>query len=668
MKKIISIILILSIILVSCSKEENIEKKFFKTYKVSSWLISSKDSILETVEWKNTTLLSFKNPWRITNIFVKEWDKVKSWQILATLWNEEANINLIWSYNILEEIQNMWINVYWMWNDTKNIKNSLNNLYDEKIKLIELEYNKAKIATQISEKDLNLAKSNYDDTSLIFSWTLLSSEQTIKQAENAYNLANNNLENTKKLLELEKNNIEKNAVNSLTNAYIIARNAKNYLDNILWITNENKDRNDYFELFLWAKNFNSKTKAEDSFRIFNNKYEQTYKLYQENIVDKTNIPKDTLIIVLNNALETLNSLRNNLHDTMDLLDNSVTSSNFDENTLNWMKNQITILIANLEQAILNPSAIWMTWVKWSIEGIESFDKNYDLKIKQLEDSLNIAYQNLELTKTWKDITKNDNSKNISNLQTNISIKEDNLNLSKIWEIEIQKSIELTKKEKESKLSELDAKISEIQSKLSEIWSKKAELKMNSQLAQNNIESWIIKAPFDWIIIKKMIDIWSVVWAWIPIITITSLDWKYIKTYINNENYNKNIWDNIQLINENNNYTSNWIISLLNETKDIINKKNYTEIEIKDIKINIWDRYFINISWKNKPKQIIIPQNSIIDKYTEPWVFVYNNWIANFKIIKIIESDNNFVAIDWLKIWDIIITDWKDNILDWERLN
>lgn len=46
-------------------------------------------------------------------------------------------------------------------------------------------------------------------------------------------MAKSNLENSKRLLGLERENMEKNALNSLTNAYIVARNARDAVDSIL---------------------------------------------------------------------------------------------------------------------------------------------------------------------------------------------------------------------------------------------------------------------------------------------------------------------------------------------------------------------------------------------------------------------------------------------------
>lgn len=664
MKKILSILIIFSLFLSSCAKEEVLEKKYYKTYEVWEWYISSKSSMLETVVWINITDLSFKNPWRIKEIFVKKWDIVKKWQFLATLTNEEGNINYAGSLNILNEIQNMWIDISSMWNDTKKIKSSISNLYDSKIAFLENEVEKSKLWISLAQKDLDLAKSDYVNTSKTLSWTNLSNQQKIKQAENALNMAKNNLENSKKLLESNKINIQKNAVNSLTNAYIIAKNGRDYVDNILWVTDLNKAKNDDFEQYLWAKKIITKTTAETSFAVFNKSYEETYILYQNNIVWKTDIPKDVLLNILNKALITLENLRTNLHDTSEVLNNSISSMTFSESMINEMKNQISTLLTNLEQSIL--SQTW-AWIKWSIENIESFDNDYNLKIKQLEDSINISEQDLILAKTWKDINLSDIAKNIAGLKTNISVKEDNLDISKIWKEESIKNIELTKQEKIAKLAEIDANLWEIQSKLSEVNAKKAEVQMNSNLAKNSIESWIIKAPFDGIIVDKYFDLGTVVWAWIPIMKLSSNDWKFIKTYIDNNYYSFSKLSEINMKSEKDQRIFTWTVVNIDKIQDLTTKKNYIEIEIKDKETQIWDRLKL-ILWKEKKqKQIIIPLNSIINKYSEPWIFVLENGYAKFKIIKLKESDENFVAVEWIKIWEKIITDWKDNIIDWEKL-
>ena len=654
-KTLISILLISWIFLTSCGTQEVVEKKNYQTYDVKTWSLSTSDSILSTIEWLNTTSLSFKAPGKIAQIYVKTGDKVKSGDILATLWNEEWNITYAWLLNIMSSIDSMWY-------DTNNIKEAVNSLYDQRLNLLQDSYSKSLIATQMAQKDLDLAKKTAVDSNSMFSGSILSTNQKIVQAQNALKMAQNNLNNSKKLLENEKENIEKNSLNALSNAYIIARNSLDYTDELLGVTDMSRNKNDSYEMYLGAKNTSLKTKAENTFREFNTKYSDTYKYYQENISWKSNIPENKIVLALQKALDTLESLRILLHDSKDVLDNSISSSSFPDATLNWMKSQISTLISNLEQAILSPSSLWMVWVKWSIEAMNSFWKNYDLKMKQLEDALDITTQDVEMAKTGLDISKSDISKNREALITNVKIKEDQLNLSRIWEWEVLKNIELVKNERTSKLAEINAKTSEINSK-------KSETSMNTNLAANSMESGIIRSPFDGIITSKMMDIGTTVWAGTPIIWISSLDKKLVKTYINNSKYKLNVWNKIKLRNSKDSKEYDATIKLVDVMQNLNNKKNYIEIEATSPELNIWDRVTVLLSEEKDNKAlIIIPTKAIIYKYSQPGVFILENNTAKFKLIEITGSDETFSSVNWLKVWDKIITEWKDNILDWEVLN
>ncbi|MDP2090640.1 MAG: HlyD family efflux transporter periplasmic adaptor subunit [Candidatus Gracilibacteria bacterium] len=664
MKKILSIIIISTILLTSCTKEEVIEKKYFQTHTVGEGFISSKDSILSTVVGMNVSDLSFKVPGRIKEIYVNKGDKIKAGQVLAILSNEEGSIHYAGAQAILGELRNMGIDTSNMLNDTANIKSAIEKVYDGKINLIENNYKKSSINIETAKKDLELSQSNYKYTNQMYTDTSMSNEQKIKQAENALNMAKNNLENSTKLLQNDKINIQINAVSSLTNAYIIARNARDYIDTIIGVTEANKNKNDAYEVYLGAKKSSTKNKAENSFIEFSNSYDETYKLYANNVVGKSEIEKDTLLTVLNKALSTLESLRINLHDTKDVLDNSIESYNLSGNTITNMQNQVSNMLGDLELAILSPSG---AGIKGAIESINSFDKNYDLKIKQLEDAVTISNEDLNMAKTGKSISASDISKNLENLKTAINIKQDSLDIAKIGAEEAIKNIELTKLEKVSKLAEIDANLSQIKSKLSEVGSKKSEIQMNANLAINSIESGIIKAPFDGIIIDKYFSIGEVIGAGIPIIKVSSTDGKYIKTYIDNVNYglaNSNI---VNLKNEKIDNTFSGTITKIDNTLDINSKKNYIEILINDDKTNIGDRLTLLLGKENKEKQIIIPINSVITKYSQAGVYVIENKKAIFKMINIIDSDSSFVAISGLKAGDKIITEGKDNILDGEEV-
>lgn len=664
MKKPISLVLALMLLLASCSSWEVAEKKFYNTFEAKEWYVSSKDSVMAVAEGDNVSFLSFKNPWRISEISAKKWDVVKAWQILAKLSNEEWQISYAWASSIIDWISKMWVDISSMWADTSKIRSAVESMYDGKLSLINKDYEKARLWLGLAEKDLELAKSNYDSVAKISSGTSLTNEQKIRQAENAYNMAKSNLDNSTELLGLDRQNTYKNALNSLSNAYIIARNSRDYLDSILWVTDLNKNKNMEFEVYLWARLTNSRSNAENSFRKFSSLYDTTYVKYEAITKDTSNLTKETLLPVLESALPTLEALRDALHDTMTVLDSSVTSTNFTNDMLNWMKSQVTTLLSNLEMAILSPT--W-AWVKWSLEAVEAYDASYDLKMKQLQDAFKIAEEDVNLARTWKDISSSDMQKNLQSLKTNISVKEDSLEIAKISMEQAQKWIDLTIKEKISKLAEIDANMSEIRSKLSEASTKKAEANMNAQMAANSIESWIIRAPFDWVITMRNYDVWWVVWAWMPVFQVSSTDKLLAKTYIDNSSYLLSVWDSIMLRLDDKWEVFSWSVLKIDNNKDLNTKKNYIEVNLPSWKITVWDRLTLLLSANNSEKRILIPVGSIISKYWQPWVFVVEWKKAKFKLIKIIDQDDIFAWVTWISKWEKVIVDWKDNIIDGEQL-
>lgn len=100
---------------------------------------------------------------------------------------------------------------------------------------------------------MELAKSTLLNSTAIFSGSSLSDVEKISQAQRNLEYARNNLTNSKKLLETQGESLRKNALNSMSNAFIIARNARDFIDETLGVTPTNKTKNDTFEIYLGAK-------------------------------------------------------------------------------------------------------------------------------------------------------------------------------------------------------------------------------------------------------------------------------------------------------------------------------------------------------------------------------------------------------------------------------
>ncbi|MDD2916948.1 MAG: HlyD family efflux transporter periplasmic adaptor subunit, partial [Candidatus Gracilibacteria bacterium] len=631
---------------------------------VTEGFVQSKDSVLATVTGMDSPDMSFKTSGRIASISIKTGDTVKKGQILATLGNEEAKIAQKGTLGILSEIQRMGVDISAMGNDTAKIRSALSSLYDGKIQVLEGEYEKSQVGVSLAEKDLSLARVNLKSVSEISSGTSLSDEQKIAQAENTLTLARNNLENTQKLSNLTMESTEKNAVNALANAYIIARNAKDSVDTILGITSANASKNDVYETYLGAKKPETVSLAVSSFWKFQTSYDQTYSLYQSSIVGKTSIPKETLMNMLSQSLLTLENLRQNLHDTKDVLDNSIDSSIFPADTIATMKNQISTLLSSLELAILTPAG---GGVKGSMEAIDTTAKSSELTTKQLEDALRIATENVNLAKTGKSISSSDIFKNIENLKAQVSMKEDALKLALLNQDQSSKNIELTRQEKLSKLAETDARISEIGSKLREAGSKQAEAQMGADSATESMESGIIKAPFDGVVLEKYADVGTTVSAGMPILKLSSNTGKYLKTSIDTTRSPLTLGDIVSMKDEKSGASHTGSITRLDALQDMATRKHAIEIRLANESLQIGDRVMILFGKATTEKQMIIPENALVTKYGTPGVYVLQDGQAHFQLVTVLGRDTTSAAILGLKVGEKIITDGKDNILDGERV-
>lgn len=470
----LSLIICSTLLLSSCTTEPVSEKKHFSVFTIGTGAFTQTDNVMATVEGKTTADLSFKASGRIATMSVEPGQSVKKGQILATLGNEEASITTAGLSNILGDIT--------------GIRSSVGSLYDNRIENLANDSDRARLGVELATKDLELAKQILQNSRSIFSDSILSSGEKVSQAEKGLEYARNNLVNSEKLLAIQGESLRKNALNSMSNAFIVARNARDFADQTLGVTEANRSKNDAFEIYLGAKNSAVKTTAENSFRAFNAEYETMYAWYYVNIVGKDTVSKETLSGALGRSLRTLEHLREMLHTLSNTLENSISSSNFSESDLDALKNKTTAFLSNTELSMLDSNG---GGVKGSIAAIDVFDSGYALKIQQLEDSVKLAEADLALAKTGKDTSSGDVQKNLATLTMNIKMKEDALKLAQVSISSVEKNREILDSERKSKLSETDSKLS--------------ETRMNKNLANNTIESGIIRAPFDGIILKKYLE-------------------------------------------------------------------------------------------------------------------------------------------------------------------
>lgn len=537
---------------------------------------------------------------------------------------------------VLGDMARMGMSIDAMRGNTAEIRKALDILYNERIANMANDTKKADIGVELARKDLELTQTNLANSLAIFSGSLSSSAEQVSQATKNLALATNALENTRRLLAIEDANIQKNSLSSMSNAFIIARNARDFSDEILGVTTANRYKNDAYEVYLGAKNSNSKTEAEGAFQKFNTEYEAMYAWYYANIVGKTSISKDTLKEGLNRSLLIMTDLRDMLHAVSNVLENSITSSSFPDSALQTLKTQTSTLLGNVELSILTEGG---AGIKGSINGLETFASTADLKLAQLEDTRTLAEENLTIARTGKDTSASDVRKNIDALKMAIKMKEDALRMAQIGTQEVVRGRSILEAEKTSKLREIEAKIAEIDAKNTELDSKMSEVSMNRNLANNTIESGIIRAPFDGIVLSKTADIGTVINAGMPVFSLSSTPASLIRINFNLSETPLEVGQKVAispLLDTLSGALFAKVVTIRKEA-DTLHNKQYAELELTDTTLSIGDRVEVLLSRKNTQtrQELVLPNMAIITKYGEPGVYILDNGKVKFTLVTIL---------------------------------
>lgn len=637
MKKLI-IILLFALIFSSCSEQKEVKNEvYYKTWSVVNWNLNSQESFIWYTDSFTKADFWAKVWWKITKINFWEWNYVKSWDLLATLDSTEAKSSFNSTNDVISSLS--------------DLKQKTSNMYDEQIKASKAKIDQINTNLEIADLQISWTNSANSDTKNITQNQLKTIETQIDQAKTSLETANLNLENTKSNLSQKEDIIYSNSKNSISNSIILWNNIIDFLDNLFWVTQKNKTKNDLFEIYLWAKDTKNKDLVEKEISDLILKFESiktdfnnlNWKEDSKNLLNKANnLFSNEFRIVLKNSYK--------------VLEDSVSTTTLTDTNITTYKTQISSFQSQNEQIILNVSWNYIVWLKWSLDSIDNFNKesksNTDLLQKQVElaqkqlDVLNQTYNQYSSIWDWQ----------INDVGTKLEVikkQKDTLN-NQLNELNL--NINALNEQKSAKLQEIDTQISQTKSSLKNSWVM--------------IDNWKIYSSISWIVTKKYVEVWQIVWSWTPILSVSENSDIKININIWDEELksiklNDEVWVSIDWISEN----LKWYIKNILPTKDKITKKTTIEISLKNIdkKISIWS--FSKVYLKdNSSSGLIISNSSIINQYMQPWVFVLDKSKIQFKNIKIISSDNNSSIIQWLNSWEIIITEWKQNLFDWQQIN
>lgn len=615
MKKIFTLIIIL--LLSSCNNNDfKIIEKKISTWVVLTWSIDIDQNYIGYIEWKEMIDLSSEISWKLIDIYFEEWDFVKKWELIWKIDSWEAQIWYINSKNIINKLY--------------STKKSIIESYDEQIIIYELQLLKNNILNNWLKVWLK-NNINIKNTEL-------------ELAKIWINLSRSNFEQSLNILEINKSNIISNSKNSIVWAIILDTNIINFIDNILWITEKNKDKNDNFENYLSAKNSLYLKQAIEKFTNTNNKY-LIYKKFYDNNIEWIEPDIDNILIGLDDWIILAEELNSVLNLVYKVLDNTIENVNFTKITIDNYKNTLLEFWNDIESSLINISWDYILWLKWSNQSIIDINELIKKETTLLKNKISYSeekYNQLKIINDWI-----------------ISDKwfENDVSIKNIDEVKI--NIELLKKQKKTKILEIESLI------IKTNWERDSSLEI--------INNGNIISPIDGIILSKYFEIWQIILNWNPVVKIWNNSELVVKVWINNDLYkNISIWDKILLHIDWSNSDVFWYISKIYPFKDLYNKKHIVEISINNIdkKINIWS--YVDVFFQNKTElknldTNLISNKSIVSKYMLPGVYVLKKWYAVFTYIDIIKQNELFSEIKWLNTGDIIIINWKENIWDWELL-
>lgn len=635
MKKIIAILTLSSLLLFSCSKiqeetkdiSKNIEKKDFliETKKVSDFWNNFEIIKNWKMISKNELSIQSQASWKISKILKKEWDKLQAWETIMI---------------IDDSISNFWINIEKIQNnidklnlsyETNNI-NLQKNIDDLKIALekAQLNYN-----TTYKNSKIVLSKSEYDYNSSLNTSNISKEKNTldIEKLEKDLSKAKLDYETSIKNDENTINSFKENIKTYYYQIDLLSVDLINFLDEVFWVSDINKYKNDSFEIYLWAKNTSLKNQLENEIRFLLSNTSLKNK-------DLSNLDNTSLEDELSNLEKNITNLKNIVSLAEDVVRNSITSSSFSQNNIDSyissLNNYSNSLQSNYSQIISLKNNI-KSFLDTYLEVRKSKEKQIDILLSSIElskksiDIWNISIDNsIENTKTSFDKTKIDLDNQVQNALLTLQ--------------QAQANYDNAIKNKELTLKNIKLSIKEAQTSMEEM--------------QKNYQKLIIKSPISWIIQDIKVDLWQDVSIWRELLTFVWDNEKMIEFYVNSEELkNFYIWQKWDI--SYNDKTISWeIINISSVWNDKFNFK--ITVKIIDKVDLIWD--FAKISFKNNSQKFLLNLNYVKIIWNEKWVInIFENWKIVEKKLDLWKTYNwKIEIITPLKNEDkIIITDIKN---------
>ncbi len=368
----------------------------------------------------------------------------------------------------------------------------------------------AEIGKRLAESDLELAQKNLENSKLVFSGSALSASERVIQAEQSLSLAESQFANTSALLEEQEASLRSSALASLAGAFVNARSARDFADEILGITDENRHLNDAYDEYLGVKDSATLPKADSAFRKFDAEYRETYQWYYANVAGKNDVGLPLAKEALAHASETLVLQREALHALKGVLEKTVESTALPREGIDALSQKTDAFLQNLETSLLSSGG---GGIDGTGRAIAAFERNRELQLSTLSDSVKLAKTALEIAKSGKAVTSGDEKRNVDALEIAVRVKREGLAAAEENLLKASAAAEMAKREMEAKIKETEAQASEARVK-------RREAETGLALSGERAGYSEIRAPFSGVITEKYAEIGNLVSPERPVLQIS----------------------------------------------------------------------------------------------------------------------------------------------------
>ena len=357
---------------------------------------------------------------RVSSVWVKVWDKVSAGQVLARLDDSIGN------YGISLERSNIWIESAQINYDYTKL--SLDQqIEDARLRLEELERN-LEIAVRDAAQNLEQAKndldsSKYEDLDTAAALQLEQIDNNIEKSRLEYEIK---IQSDQQQIETFKANVKKEFQNIRTQVLDVI----DFSDQILWVTEQNRRKNDKFEEFLWANDSDQKRQAENDLRsLFSLKDNAEFQNYINLINSEISIEQMQEILSYTwNIYESMLTVLISLETT---INNSISSigslSSADIASFNSQVNGLQTQVQGSYTGFISTRSSIRTFLSTYKNSQESILKSIELQEKDREIQLRNLQNAAQSAQTWFNRTEISIEDRIETIRQNIRVAENNLN-------------------------------------------------------------------------------------------------------------------------------------------------------------------------------------------------------------------------------------------------